>query len=157
MEENCGFHEIQRYCAKLLKSWETPSLEGRKQRRHKVSWWKGASLLDRGGCKYAPRPNTELRVRRATSENYLAPGGQREEVMWDAEPAFPLFPIFKLGLLQGNFDSTGLPDSRVRLDIPINVNGLHCQTHWKVPLLLDSLIIGSHWLPHSIIYITKTY
>ena len=44
-----------------------------------------------------------------------------------------------------------------RLDIAVNVNESGCQMNWKSHCLLDSLIIGSHWLSHSIICITKDY
>lgn len=102
------------------------------------------------------RPNGKLEEDQEL-EHHRAPGVQSGEGRREAEPAFWPFSIFELRLLQGNFGSPGLADSGGRLGTTVNVNGSCCQTDWNILLILDGIVIGSPWLSHCSIPITKDY
>lgn len=148
MEENHTLHQVQRNCLKLLKAWETPSLKWRKQKRPPVPLWRETSVLGKGCPEHAL----------ILKQNYEqgACGWEREEVRGMQSLYLHPFPSLSFSF----FKVTGAPlgwQMRGSLDIIVNVNESGCQTHWKSHCLLDSLIIGKHWLSLNIIYITKDY
>lgn len=146
-------HEIQTDCAKLLTAWEKPSLKWRKQRGRTTPRWKEASVLGKGSPENALVLTGNCEQGDQEWENHLY---QREEVRGMQSLNVCPFPALSFCFFKVTRAPLGWQIGG-RLGITVYVNESGCRTHGKSHCPLDSLIIGSHWLSHSIIYITEDY
>lgn len=151
MEEIHAFHEIQIYCAKLPRARENSA--SNEERRHITLQWKCAQCWAEEALRmpliYQGTVNDGIKNKRPISY-------QREQARGMQSLCFRPFPSLSFSFFKVSWAPLGWQIGG-RLDIAVNVNESGCQMNWKSHCLLDSLIIGSHWLSHSIICITKDY
>lgn len=123
------------------------------ERRHITLQWKGAQCWAEEALRmplfYQGTMNNRIKNKRPISY-------QQEQARGLQSLYFRPFPSLSFSFFKVSWAPLGWQIGG-RLDITVNVNESGCQMNWKSHCLLDSLIIGSHWLSHSIICITKDY
>lgn len=123
------------------------------ERRHITLQWKGAQCWAEEALRmplfYQGTVNNGIKNKRPISY-------QQEQARGIQSLCFRPFSSLSFSFFKVSWAPLGWQIGG-RLDITVNVNESGCQMNWKSHCLLDSLIIGSHWLSHSIICITKDY